>query len=62
MRDEEFNFDLPPSEFSESQVISCELANGHTVKIVAADWSRWRTYEEWASNIRPEPYFALRIY
>ena len=46
----------------EMDPIFCQLANGHAIKIEAAHWSRWRTYEDWASRFRPEPYFAIRIY
>jgi hypothetical protein len=62
MRDDEPTPELFLSELPERDPIVCELANGHTVKIVAALWSRWRTYEEWSAGVRPEPYFAIRIY
>lgn len=54
---EEWNSVLP-----ETQPIVCQLANGHAIKIAAGLWSRWRTYEEWAFRLTPQPYFAIRIY
>jgi hypothetical protein len=62
MRDDEPTPEMFLSELPERDPIVCELANGHTVKIVAALWSRWRTHEEWSAGIRPEPYFAIRFY
>jgi hypothetical protein len=62
MQDDENSSELPPSAPHDFEAIVCELANGHSIKIAAALWSRWRTYEEWAANVKPEPYFAIRIY
>lgn len=62
MRDDEPTSGFFESGIPEHDTISCELANGHALKIAAGLWSRWRTYEEWVSGIHPEPYFAIRIY
>ena len=62
MRDDENAFVLPFLELPEFEPLCCTLANGHTIKIAAGLWSRWRTYEEWSSGFRPEPYFAIRFY
>ena len=62
MSDEESFFGSSLPETPELEPIRFELANGHAIKIAAGLWSRWRTLEEWAAGIRPEPYFAIRIY
>ena len=62
MFDDEQPFHLPPPELPDLEPISCELANGHTLKLAARLWQRWRTYEDWIADVWPEPYFAIRLY
>jgi hypothetical protein len=62
MPHDQHSFDLSPSDPPELEPIICQLANGHAVRIEAGYWSRWRTLEEWVSETRPEPYFAIRVY
>jgi len=42
--------------------IVCELANGHTLKLVARYWWPVPTFEEMAARDWPDPYFAIRVY
>jgi len=60
--DDQYFYEYEPPDTNELEPIACQLANGHDLKIVARMWSRWRTYEEWAAGITPEPYFAIRVY
>lgn len=62
MQDDEHAFSLPQSELPELEPICCDLANGHAVKIEARLWPQWRSFEEWAAGVWPEPYFGIRIY
>jgi len=59
--DQHFHEDESP-DADDLERIDCQLANGHTLKIVARMWSRWRTYGEWVAGYTPEPYFAIRVY
>jgi hypothetical protein len=61
MQHDQHSFE-PCWDSPELEPIIFELANGHSVRIEARLWSRWRTLEEWVSEIRPEPYFAIRLY
>ena len=47
---------------AERKLISCELANGHTVKFEWGPWALPRTIEDWANGVRLDPYFAIRVY
>ena len=62
MRHDEHSSGSPAADSPDREPIVCQLANGHAIKIAAAHWSRSRSYEDWASGLRPEPYFAIRIY
>jgi hypothetical protein len=62
LHDDQHFHEQEPADTQELEPIVCELANGHDIKIQAQLWSRWRTYEEWVSGIKPEPYFAIRVY
>lgn len=62
MFDDDGELDLPPPDLPELEPICFELANGHTVKIEARFWPGWQYYEDWISGLRPEPYFAIRVY
>jgi len=62
LHDDKYFYEDEPADAHELEPIICQLANGHDIKIQARLWSRWRTYEEWISGVKPDPYFAIRIY
>jgi hypothetical protein len=62
MHEDDSAFKLPPPQPPEFEPIVFKLANGHDVKIVARVWPAWRSYEEWAAGVWPDPYFGIRIY
>ncbi len=62
MHDEEHHLHLPLPDPPELEPILAKLANGHVVRFEARFWQQWRSYEDWAANVWPDPYFAIRVY
>jgi len=62
MNDDDSEFILPRLAPTDYEPVTCELANGHLLKVEARLWHRPASYEDWCAGIVPEPYYAIRFY